>query len=42
MSKTTLKSQEEADNEVQNTKVQRLQVSKTLPVQSKLLRRLRN
>ena len=42
MSKTTLKSQEEADNEAQNTKVQRPRVSKTLPVQSKLLRWLRN
>ena len=42
MSKTTLKSQEEAGNEAQNTKVQRPQVSKTLPVQSQLLIQLHN
>ena len=42
MSKTTLKSQEKADNEAQNTKVQRPRVSKTLPVQSQLLIQLGN
>ena len=40
MSKTTLKSQEEADNEAQNTTVQRSRVSKMLRVQSKLLRQV--